>query len=432
MAPKLGNTIYGFQSNSMFAYFSLLAFFVLFVMQAYLPGLALADFENPPTLQAGSILEPEIHKGKYHAVENNVKNDGLFNHYIVKSQFGEFRASSTIDLRVLVQEINVLSEIVKVKTDETLTKSLKQSAEKSVTGVKSLATDPQGTLASAGAGIGNLFNTAKETVGKRELTNEEDSRVEQIAGISKSKGVIANKYGVSVYSRNVALQKELDRLARADFLGGLGIGAAQGAIPGAGGLVLTASGATRLLNEVVNTTSAAELWLQNKNKLLAMGFNPDTVELFLNNPVFSPAHQTTLVAALTELEGVANRELFIKVALQASEVGMANVVTRIAMMSAGYQKNISPLKSFIPLARITCAIGKDGSVIVLLPADYIIWTQRIADMVFSLKEKQGSSPESVGFKIWVLGKFSKRAQSELDTMGMNIRTGVAKQLSFSN
>lgn len=168
---------------------------------------------------------------------------------------------------------------------------------------------------------------------------------------------------MSVYSRNARLQEELNRLARADFLGGLGISTVQGAIPGANGLLLTTSAAARLLNEVVNTTPAAQLWLQNKNKLLAMGFNADTVELFLNNPTFSPAHQTTLVTALTELEGVANRELFMKVALQASDVGMANLISRIAVMSVGYHKNISSLKRFIPLARITYATGKDGSVI---------------------------------------------------------------------
>lgn len=80
--------------------------------------------------------------------------------------------------------INVLAEMVKIKTEETITKSLKQSTENAVTGVKSLFTDPQGTVTGAGEGIGSLFNTAKETIGKRELTDAEDIRVEQLVGIS--------------------------------------------------------------------------------------------------------------------------------------------------------------------------------------------------------------------------------------------------------
>jgi hypothetical protein len=61
------------------------------------------------------------------------------------------------------------------------------------------------------------------------------------------------------------------------------------------------------------------VWLQNKKKLLGMGMNEDTVELFLSNPVFSPALSTVLTTALDSMTGVENRELFLKVALQANE-----------------------------------------------------------------------------------------------------------------
>mgnify|MGYP001814070565 FL=1 len=256
-------------------------------------------------------------------------------------------------------------------------------------------------------------NTAKGTIGKRELTDAEDSRVEQLVGISKSKGKIATKYGVNVDSRNKKLQEELDRLAHADFLGGLGIGVAKSAIPGAGGLLLTATDAARLLNETINITPASKLWLQNKNILRAMGFNEDTIELFLNNPVFSPAQQTVLVTALEKLDGVANRELFIKVALQASEVAMAEAITRIAVMSAGYHSNISALKRFAPFARITYAMNKDGQAVLLLPADHIIWSDKIADSIGKIMGKKDNSQKDAGFDLWALGTLSDRAHSQL-------------------
>ena len=138
----------------------------------------------------------------------------------------------------------------------------------------------------------------------------------------KSKGIIATRYGVNVYSRNKVLQEELDRLGQADFLGGLGVGVATSFVPGVGGLAFTASCTARLLNEAINTTPASELWLQNKNKLLAMDMNGDTVELFLNNPSFSPAQTTVLVTALESMKGVANRGLFIKVALQVQTISL--------------------------------------------------------------------------------------------------------------
>ena len=139
----------------------------------------------------------------------------------------------------------------------------------------------------------SLFNRAKNTIGRRQLTSTEDSRVEQLIGLTKSKGNIATHYGTSIYSHNPVLQQELDRLARADYLGGLGVGLATSAVSGVGGTVLTVSGTSRLLKEVINTTPASELWLQNKNKLLAMGVDEDTAELFLNNPVLNPELATT-------------------------------------------------------------------------------------------------------------------------------------------
>jgi len=63
------------------------------------------------------------------------------------------------------------------------------------------------------------------------------------------------------------MQEELDRLGRADYVGGLGVGVMSSVVPGIGGLVLTTSSTARLLNEAINTTAASELWLQNKNKL---------------------------------------------------------------------------------------------------------------------------------------------------------------------
>ena len=383
-----------------------------------------ADYEKASTLQAKSILKPELLKGKYHTVNEQVKNNGLFNHYTVESKFGTFQAGSTRDLEILVHEIAAIAAMKQVETDDTALAGLKQSGENTVTGLKSLINDPQATLEGAASGVGSLFNRAKETVGKREAGDAEDSKLEQLVGISKSKGVIATKYGVNVYSRNKVLQEELDRLGRADFVGGLGVGLATSVVPGVGGLVLTTSGTARLLNEAINTTPGSELWLQNKNKLLAMKVDGDIVELFLNNPSFSPAMTTVLVAALESMKGVGDRDLFIKVALQAADPAMAITITRIAVMSAGYNKKIAPLKSFTPLARLTQGVRKDGARVVLLPADYMTWNKLVAETETAARaEAKGS-----GLELWVLGSLSEQATAELQKVGWKIHTGAGSKL----
>lgn len=385
---------------------------------------ARAEYEKAPILQAKSILKPELLKGKYHKVNDKVTNDGLFNHYTVESKFGTFQAGSARDLEILVHEIAAIAAMKEVEAEDTAVASLKQSGQNTVTGLKNMFNDPQATLEGAASGVGSLFNRAKETVGKREAGDAEDSKIEQLVGISKSKGMIATKFGVNVYSRNKVLQAELDRLGRADFAGGLGVGIASSFVPGVGGLVLTTSGTARLLNEAINTTPASELWLQNKNKLLAMKVDEDMVKLFLNNPSFSPAQTTVLVAALESMKGVADRDIFIKVALQASDPAMARTITRIAIMSAGYNKKVAPLKALTPMARLTMGVRKDGTKVILLPTDYITWNKQVAEAAAAIgRNGEGSGPE-----LWVLGSLSKQATAGLQDAGWTIHTNAGSQL----
>jgi hypothetical protein len=264
-------------------------------------------------------------------------------------------------------------------------------------------------------------------VGKREITGAEDSKVEQLIGFSKSKGQVANKFGVNMYSRNQVLQAELERLGWADYLGGLSVGMATSVVPGVGGVLLATSGTARLLNEAINTTPASELWLQNKNKLLGMGMNEDSIELFLNNAAFSPALQTVMVAALDSMKGVDNRELYIKVALQAGDPLMAKIITESAVLTAGYYKHVAPLTHFKPLGRLVRSETKDGSIVIILPSDHLIWSKKTADLASFLEEKANVS-KGTRVEIWVSGDFSSMAQTKLEEMGWELHTKVQNQL----
>jgi len=404
--------------------------FAICLVMNILPIYAHAEYEEPGTLTAADLLKPEVLKGKHHSVSEQVQNDGMFNHYQVTSSFGTFKAPSTTALELLVKELEAIAAMKEIKTDDTAIASLKQSGENTVAGVKHLVTKPEETLKGAASGIESLFHRASETIGSRETTGAEDSKVQQLIGFSKSKGEIATKYGVNVYSRNQVLQDELDRLGWADYLGGLGVGVATSAIPGVGGIVLTTSGTTRLLNEAINTTPASELWVQNRDNLIAMGMDPDTVQLFLNNQVFSPALTTVITSALGSMKDVGNLELFLKVSLQASTPEMARVITEIAVLTAGYHKHIAPLKKVVPMARITRAVGAEDAVIVILPTDYLIWRDPITGLSTTLPEKTGGTEPS-DKQLWVSGELSSRTRDELKQAGWQINTNVRSKLILS-
>jgi hypothetical protein len=402
--------------------------FCLILSHQTVNAQAQAGFEQRTILKASSLLGADLLKSNLYTVDEEVINDGLLNHYTVRSIFGVFRPNSTQAAKQVLHEIRAIAAMKKVETKSTAKEAVVQSGKNTVDAVANLVTDPKETLEGAAAGVSSLFNRASQVAGKRQVTGAEDSQVEQLIGKSKSKGKIATKYGVSVYSLNPVLQQELDRLAWADYLGGIGVGLAQSAIPGAGGLLLTASGTARLLNDVINTTPASELWVRNKNKLEAMRIDSDTVQLFLNNPAFSPAFQTVMVDALENMQGVDNRGLFIKISLQANNHEMARVITMIATMTAGYHKNVAPLQSLAPVGRILYAKTKKGATVLVVPVDRILWTAKVADVATWLKEPVQGQVKPAGYQLWVLGDFSQKAQAELQGLGWELHPNAQGRL----
>jgi hypothetical protein len=417
MYALIGSVLY---SGSWRLFGAGLCFAIVIIVQT---SMALAQFETPATYSAASLLDSKLLRGASFEVKDEVKSDGMFYHFTVESSFGTFEAYSMAALRQLVHEIEVIGAMKQISTDDAAIESLKKSGKNAVAGVRNLVEKPRETLEGAAAGVGSLFNRAAGTVGKRKTTDAEDDRAQQIIGFSKSKGAIATHYGVNVYSGNQVLQEELDRLAWADYLGGLGVGAAATTVPGLGGVVLATSGTARLLNEVINTTPAAELWLQNKNKLLAMGVQEDTVELFLNNRVFTPALTTVMVAALEQMESVENRELFITIGLQASDTRMARVITSIAVMSAGYHLHVGPLSRVTPLARISKVHTKDDKTVIVLPTDHLIWSEQVATIAQELSEETQN-----GIQLFTLGDLSTTAKENLNELGWRVYTDAGTVL----
>ena len=384
--------------------------------------------EEKTVLKASSLIGSELLKSDLYTVDEAVMNDGLLNHYTVRSKFGMFRADSDLALRQLLHEIEAIAAMKKIETKDTAVESVVQSGKNVAGAITNLVTEPQETLEGAAAGVSSLFNRASQTVGRRKTTGAEDPKVEQIIGKSKSKGDIATRFGVSVYSLNPVLQAELERLAWADYLGGIGVGLAQSAVPGAGGLLLTTSGTARLLNEVINNTPASELWVRNKNKLEAMKIDPDTVQLYLNNPSFSPAFHTIMVESMEEMKGVANKALFVKISLQAHTHEMADAITKMTTMLAGYHTHIEPLQSVAPFGRFLYGKTAKGVAVVAFPADHVLWSSRVADAATWLSEPAEGQIKPAGMQLWIFGDFSKKAQTELQTLGWELHPSAQGKL----
>ena len=378
-------------------------------------------FDTPGLFDSSRLIESKLLNGKDFALAPQVRNDGLFNHYLIHSSFGDFRAVSNTALKIRLQEIEAIAAMRQADTSGAALGGLKRSGEKTLDGAKNLITHPIKTIEGAAQGAGDLYSRTTGTV-RRNAGDSEDGALAQLIGYSKLKGAIASRYGVNVYSRNLVLQHELDRLAKADYLGGMSLGVASSFVPGVSGLMLSTSSTAQILNETINDMPAAEIWLQNKSKLNAMklGLHNDQLELFLNNAIFSPALQTVMVAALEALEGVENRLLLVELSANVRDVHRANTLTQITVMAARYHKNIASLGAFVPMAKLVSLVTMDGEMVILLPADYVLWTEKFNGVASTLSARArlatGGAPA-----LWVLGRVSPRTRAELHKRKWKVR-----------
>ncbi len=404
------------------------ALFVI-TIQASPVCAARSDFEKSPVLNAATILSAEKIQSPLYKVEAQVLNNGFMNTYNVNSDFGRFKVVSNLSLTILLHEIDVIAAMKKIERDDVFVDSLQQSAKNTAHGIKRLFTEPGDTLKGAGDGIKGLFARADESLTKSDPSDAEDSRAAQIFGFSKAKGIIANQFTVSVYTDNLVLEEELESLAWANYFGGLGMAVVQAAVPGGAGLVLSASSAVRLLNETVNLTPPTELRVQNRRKLTTMGVDEDLIQLFINNPAFTPRNQTFFVTALEKLDGAENRELFIKVALQLHDTDTILLVTRISLMFAAYHHKVGPVKRFYPFSRFVSAKLQDDRIILMLPTDHITWNKEFAEAIDALA-REPDRQELNKAELWTLGELSKRSQDELSKRGWHIKTNVSEVLKM--
>lgn len=372
-------------------------------------------YESGRALQASRLLPPELISGQDFQVDENVVNDGFFNHYQIRSAYGDESVVTTFLLKKRIHEIAAIGAMKQVGTADIAEGSVVDSGEKTVAGIASFLSSPMETLSGAEKGASNLFSRVDEDL-TSDPAQADGSRMEQLIGFSKSKRDIAHKFGVDVYSENQALQKELNRLALADYAGGLAVSAVTSAVPGGAGSFLSLTGAARLLNEEISLTPPSELRRRNRQKLAAMGLDPDLVELFLNNPSFSPRRQTWLVTILEKLAGAGNQPLLLKVALQAQDSATALAITEMAAMYAAYHARIKTLERFYPVARVWYAKDSAGKIVAFLPADYLLWSRRLAGSLDQIRHEQ----QAKRFELWISGEYSAEARQELARAGWEV------------
>ncbi|MBT5242133.1 MAG: hypothetical protein HN793_03830 [Rhodospirillaceae bacterium] len=367
-------------------------------------------YEPLPILKASDLLSAELLRGDLHEILETVENDGYENSYTITSEFGTFTAHRTDYVAERVQEVYALKELSEITKTDAFAAGVAQAATSPFRALKSLATEPVGTVTGAVRGIGALFSQAGEMVtGSR--GEQEDSAAGELVGYGLVKREVANLLEVDPYTTNVALQDGMGEVAWAGFAGGFSLLPLTASVGGGAGIALSGLQNSQTLNSLLTSQSPEALRELNRARLLAMMVDDEVAEAFVENQWLSPRHETTIVAALVGLEGAKNISAMVEHATVSESENQSIFLMRQAEATLGFHQNVAAIVSLSLEDGAVTGITTDNRTVSAVPADHLIWSagaKALADQSVS-----GDATR----ELWLTGSISDRAKAEFEQRG---------------
>lgn len=396
-------------------------------------SLAPADspmpYEAPPALRADEIFPAVLLTGVHYRVRGDVETAGGVNRFTIDSDAGVFTADGNEILIQRLKEINAIHQLKEVSKGDEYKKALKAAANAPLDLAKDLVNRPKETVESVAKGAWKLMNRAGESirgaVNGRERSAYEESAGRDLIGFTKVKRKLAISLGVDPYSRNEVLQKALDEVAWTSFGGQMTFSVAL--LPLGGGAAVAATGlqVSSTLQDSIRDNGPDDLRLMNNQILTSLGLPPALIQSFLQNPAFSPVHQTYMTDALKGLRGVEGLDVLLDLTRSAADEDDAYFFQRTTELIAWLHTGSTPVSRVVSLNGFPVCLARDGSVVVALHLDYASWGPVTDRFLQALLHPQSLTP--TGFKVVLSGSVSPTLRQQLERQGI----GLAEKLSSS-
>jgi len=378
-------------------------------------GLTTDEYETPGPVNAEDFLPKSVFTGKRLFVEKTAQNNGLQNTYRIRSGTEEYEVTGNAATMQFLQELRAINELRQISTAKAFSGGLKQSAKGTYETGKQIVRDPVDAVKKVPQGASRFFGKVKGFFSQDEEDGDQKSSVGETVkgflGVDEEKRKLAARLGVDVYSRNQALQEELDRVAKATAGGGLAFDIGTLPVGGAAGIGLTLIGVQQTVDSLINDSSPDSLRKWNEQNLLKLGANRDLIAQFLNHPWYSLRQATIITASLNKTE--TDPDLFLENANKALTEQDARYFEQVAQLLAAYSQKVAPLQSLRLQDELLCAVDRNGILIVPVSLDYAIWTARVAQRIDGLAGLPSSDPSVKSVEIWTDGKASERVKAEL-------------------
>ena len=378
-------------------------------------------FEFPRRVETKMFVPADLMTGPLHSVADFADSDGMNNTYFLYSGDDAWAVTTGIALRTRIREIYAIDKLREMSKTEEFTKAIANAGQQKIEGVVGIVTNPVGTVQNIPLGASRFFGRIGERL-KYGRDEGQGSRLQNVSGVNKAKSALAAKLGVSPYSFNQELQKQLTLNARAMAMGGLVVKAATAAVGGPAGQVLMGLNVNQALQQTLVSSTPDDLRIMNHKKLFALGVTREDADEFLTHPWYTPWTATITVDALATI-GV-DPTAFLANACKALTEQDAIYFERLAQVLARYHTKKAKLRSLRTESKAVCALDANGTLVFPLSCDYAIWTERAAGRISEIAALAEGEGDIKGIAVWVDGKTSDRATQELKNRKIDLVTGV--------
>ena len=395
---------------------------VIFTAGLLFANMAMASEFEAPRTHAPSELLADRATGANYQVADPVHSDGFLRIYALETPYGQYRVEGDFFLAMRLKELAAISALESAEDTETFQTSLKQALKGPVDLVGDAIDDPGATVERTVSGVGRLFGRAASAVRNRGKSNE--NVAESLLGISRAKREIAVGLGVDPYTDFAPLADRLEKAAQVSAAGSLTVKGLFALIPGTAGLAVSTASAADGFQDLLRDRTATELREINRAKLVRAVGEAPVIDLFLDNPKYTPADQTVVADALFKLRSVKNVGGFLTRMTNVSERSLAVFMRERARLLASYHEQQAALAEIVVLDGFPLSLTGDGTLVGMYPIDDLAWTERTAGIVSLITDGTARDFPDVDKAFLVTGEASPLARDNMEALGWDLAEGV--------
>ena len=389
------------------------------------PASEAGQYEGAPTFSAAQAIQGIPLHGADYSIGDRVQVENFQYVFNVNTKWGPFRVKGSDLLRVRLREVTATEKLEGVNGAETAVKSAGRTALAPLNTAKDLVTQPAQTIGDTVRGVGHIFGTARATMNATDPHG--DRIIASVTGGASARRKQAFNLGVDPNTSFPPLADQLKRVATASAVGETSANVGMSFVAGPAGYAIGATGTVGQVRDMLRDKTPADLEKEGRDLLAVMGVSQGTMNAFYANPNLSPTDKIIIVKVLESLSGIQGRELFLAGAAKAPSVEMGFFYRHQAMLIQQYAKRISPVRGFVSVGGAPMLMTANGTVSIL-PVDYLNWSAPLTQI----------APASHGGELWITGKASPMAISQLSALGWKVvpkagaRLGTYPQLAGWN